>query len=921
MKKYLITIILGLLCASNVSAASNPFFWKLTGGNTLEPILSSWAVSIPLLSVGAITMTGDLDLDGNALIIDTDGDSSIQASTDDLVVFKTGGSDRMGLSNTGLSIGTTTATAMLDVLGTSKFTGNQTLIGTLTMTGDKTMTGTSTLTGNSYISGNVGIGTTSPTTKFELVGNSKFTGDITSIGAITATETLNAATGNEVAYTLNYTVNKATSGNDTGLLINQTDTASPGTSLLIDAQVGSASKFSVDNTGRITALSAIFNGKLDLSAIGAPTLQGSNSNASSIVFNQALSNNSTSPTFLLKTDAARSLNASTGAQVFTSLTPIYNQTGTAGGTDLLINRTETAVGSGTQLLIDAQVGGVSQFNVSNGGNVTLANTTGHLLLPQNNDATTPTLAFGDGDTGFYESVDDNLIIAIGGTAGFQFPSSANFQGITDGSASLRNGASGATVTTYTFRGDADTGIGSAAADQLSLIAGGVEGMRITEDTTIDVKVNGTLTANNNTWMRSLDSAGTGYVNMFKVNASDEIELGAALTNLGTYTFEADSGAVTAINMPVSATPTAGTEQSLSFSLDSTPILTVYAEADGAGSIQNQRVITIGNSLLSGTDRYLNFNTTVGTTGYGFRDNSGTMEYKNSGGSWTSFAAGGSSASGVFATSTDNILAYMKNGDDSNPFKMLIGGSATTTDVYVELTASSTDGYLAVSGSSNPGGIFMIDSNGNIGINDSTPSYKLDVNGTFQATGNSLIGGTLGVTGATTLTGNVTAYGTLTGANLVATSSIDIPSGATSDIDAEGELYIDTSSDTFRYYGAAERSLSYKFDKSLSVASSTYDIGFNQFKTATTTWTVWNPQRAVELTNLYCKTDTGTVRLRCGDGTNWTEDIVCSSTGQADDGSITNGTFTAREDFKCEIGTSATNPNGVTITATFLNTLD
>lgn len=64
--------------------------------------------------------------------------------------------------------------------------------------------------------------------------------------------TLQAATGNEIALELDYTVNKASSGNDTGLLINMTDTASPGTSLLIDAQVGGVSKFNVDNAGNIT---------------------------------------------------------------------------------------------------------------------------------------------------------------------------------------------------------------------------------------------------------------------------------------------------------------------------------------------------------------------------------------------------------------------------------------------------------------------------------------------------------------------------------------------------------------------------------------------------------------------------------------------------------------------------------------------
>ena len=56
-----------------------------------------------------------------------------------------------------------------------------------------------------------------------------------------------------------------------------------------------------------------------------------------------------------------------------AITPTYNQaSGTAANTDLLINRTQTAVGSGAQRLIDAQVGSVSQFSVTNGGVVQAA---------------------------------------------------------------------------------------------------------------------------------------------------------------------------------------------------------------------------------------------------------------------------------------------------------------------------------------------------------------------------------------------------------------------------------------------------------------------------------------------------------------------------------------------------------------------
>lgn len=69
----------------------------------------------------------------------------------------------------------------------------------------------------------------------------------------TLTGSLVAATGNEVALTLNYTTNKATSGDDTGLKLNLTDTASPGTSLLIDAQTGGTSMFQVSSTGAVLA--------------------------------------------------------------------------------------------------------------------------------------------------------------------------------------------------------------------------------------------------------------------------------------------------------------------------------------------------------------------------------------------------------------------------------------------------------------------------------------------------------------------------------------------------------------------------------------------------------------------------------------------------------------------------------------------
>ena len=43
-------------------------------------------------------------------------------------------------------------------------------------------------------------------------------------------------------------------------------------------------------------------------------------------------------------------------------------------------------------------------------------------------------------------------------------------------------------------------------------------------------------------------------------------------------------------------------------------------------------------LISGSNRYLNFNQTPGETGYGFRDNSGNIQFKNSSGVWANISS-------------------------------------------------------------------------------------------------------------------------------------------------------------------------------------------------------------------------------------------------------------------------------------------
>lgn len=101
----------------------------------------------------------------------------------------------------------------------------------------------------------------------------------------------------------------------------------------------------------------------------------------------------------------------------------------------------------------------------------------HLILPLENDAATPTLAFGNGDSGFYESTDDNISISINSNLTWSFTS--GWLGASSLGAIISKSAPTATVPSLVMsQSDINTGIGSAGVDQLSLIAGATEGIRV-----------------------------------------------------------------------------------------------------------------------------------------------------------------------------------------------------------------------------------------------------------------------------------------------------------------------------------------------------------------------------------------------------------------------------------------------------------
>ena len=111
--------------------------------------------------------------------------------------------------------------------------------------------------------------------------------------------------------------------------------------------------------------------------------------------------------------------------------------------------------------------------------------TGAIVLPAGS-AGAP--AIGWTNTGFYEAAPDQMNVSIGGTSR-SFWTGNELRSQQTGY-SLRNEAASATNPIYTTVGDADTGVGFAAADQLSLTAGAVEMMHLVEQAGgnfIDVK--------------------------------------------------------------------------------------------------------------------------------------------------------------------------------------------------------------------------------------------------------------------------------------------------------------------------------------------------------------------------------------------------------------------------------------------------
>jgi hypothetical protein len=290
--------------------------------------------------------------------------------------------------------GTTTLAPATGALGTGTVT--LPLSGTLaTLAGAETFTGAKTFSTNPVtLSGNQSRAAWTTTGTGLVQAAASYT-DTSSSGTVAVTAINNLAqptllASSATTYTDSFVTRMAgppvastnvtqTRAHTLGILDSTISNASTDGALVVAAAFGTSATSVGIGGGNISAggtvLAAHFSTTGGIIIGNAANIRSSGSNSTMSIQGSSTQFGTGNVTVLTIGGPSSTNSKSSGQTNVCAITPLYTgQTGTASNTDLLINRTETAIGSGAQLLIDAQVATVSRFSVTNAGNVTAAGT-------------------------------------------------------------------------------------------------------------------------------------------------------------------------------------------------------------------------------------------------------------------------------------------------------------------------------------------------------------------------------------------------------------------------------------------------------------------------------------------------------------------------------------------------------------------
>ena len=169
----------------------------------------------------------------------------------------------------------------------------------------------------------------------------------------------------------------------------------------------------------------------------------------------------------------------------------------------------------------------------------------------------------------------------------------------------------------------------------------------------------------------------------------------------------------------------------------------------------REVFGSGGDMLSGTTGYdslaleddgtIYFNNGAGS--YGIRDNSGNIECKNEGGSWSSCQSTPIAGGGWIADGSNNVYIFPTSNVQGVPYPVVLGGTATTS-AWVDTDELFINGSFTSTGAANIDGAISV-------------AGASALVGAVTITGNSTAGGTWGVTGAVTHSSTLAQQGVAT----------------------------------------------------------------------------------------------------------------------------------------------------------------